>query len=108
MPARLRGNVDAEAFRLARFTLEFGPSLNDLINQVIEKLTAVASQRTTFPTIIYPNAFHAVAELSIKHDPADRRLSRPTSSPACIPSNTRQYPGGPLAASDGKAAFEGP
>lgn len=70
--ARLRGNVDVEAF-LARFTLEFGPSLNDLINQVIEKLTACGFATDDIPTIIYPNAFHAVAELSIKHDPADRR-----------------------------------
>lgn len=69
--------IDLDAF-LQQFTLEFGASLDDLIVSVHTALSAVGFGPDDIPPFIYPNALQHIADLSIKHDPALRRLTKPS------------------------------
>jgi hypothetical protein len=70
---RLQGKVDIEEF-VRRFTLEFGPSMERLIGEIEAKLASCGFLPDDVPTVIYPNAFHSIADLSTRHDPANRRI----------------------------------
>jgi hypothetical protein len=71
----LRGKVDLDTF-LARFTVEFGPAYDDLVAQVCAALKASGIPVADIDTLGYPNAIHAVASLSVKHDPTQRTITK--------------------------------
>lgn len=71
---QLKG-VDIDQF-LSRFSMEFGPAFDDLIDEVsnaLEKNGVVAGE---IETLAYPNAINIIANLSIKHDEAERKISK--------------------------------
>ncbi|MFH1984747.1 MAG: hypothetical protein ABIL58_23145 [Pseudomonadota bacterium] len=59
-----------------RFTMEFGPSYNDIMKQVGKELEANGIQEDDIETLAYPNAIHMIATLSVKHNPADRNITK--------------------------------
>lgn len=67
--------VDLDNF-LARFAMEFGPSYNDLVAQVTEALNTSGFPPHEIETLVYPNAIHIIAEISIRHDPTERQITR--------------------------------
>lgn len=67
--------IDLDSFE-ARFTMEYGPSYDDITKQVGNELEANGMPRGDIETLAYPNAIHMVAMLSVKHDPADRQLTK--------------------------------
>ena len=71
----LRGKLDVEKF-IDKFSIEFGPSFSDLMQRVESALEKCDFQKADIPWIIYPNALHHIASLSVKHDPSSRRLSK--------------------------------
>lgn len=73
----LKGNVDVTRF-LNRFLMRFGPSLGDIENQVCEKLQALGFQDADIPFVVYPNAIHYIARLSIKPNARDRVINKLT------------------------------
>lgn len=73
----LKGNVDVTKF-LNCFSMKFGLSLYDIENQIGEKFKALGFQGADIPFVIYPNAIHSIAELSIKPDAIDREISKST------------------------------
>jgi hypothetical protein len=73
----LKGNIDVSMF-LSSFSLKFGPSLDEVENQISEKLEASGFQEADIPFVIYPNALHYIAELSMKKDALDRVSNKST------------------------------
>jgi hypothetical protein len=73
--ARLRGKVDLDAF-LARFTMEFGATFDDLVTQVSAALKANGIPDGDIDTLAYPNALNMIAGLSVKHDPTERNITK--------------------------------
>ena len=59
-----------------RFTMEFGPSYDDITKQVGKELEANGIPEDDIETLAYPNAIHMIATLSVKHDPADRNIKK--------------------------------
>jgi hypothetical protein len=73
----LKGNLDVTKF-YSRFSIEFGSSLDDIEKQIGEKLSVSGFQTADIPLIIYPNAIHYIAQLSIKPNATDRVISKST------------------------------
>jgi hypothetical protein len=73
--ATLRGNVDLDAF-LARFAMEFGETFDDLVTQVSAALKANGIPDGDIDTLAYPNAINMIAGISVKHDPAERKITK--------------------------------
>lgn len=71
----LRGNVVLDAF-LSRFTMEFGPTYDELVAKVIVALKANGIPVDDIDTLAYPNAINMIAEISIKHDPTQRETTK--------------------------------
>jgi hypothetical protein len=67
--------VDLDGF-VGRFAMEFGPSYQDITEQVGRVLEANGIPECEIETLAYPNAIHMIAALSVKHDPADRRITK--------------------------------
>lgn len=67
--------IDLDSFE-ARFTMEFGPSYDDITKQVGKELKANGIPEGDIETLAYPNAIHIIATLSVKHDPADRQVTK--------------------------------
>ena len=67
--------IDLDVFG-SRFTMEFGPSYDDITKQVGKELESNGIPVGDIETLTYPNAIHMIATLSIKHDPADRRITK--------------------------------
>ncbi len=68
-------DVDIDQF-LSRFSMEFGPAFDALVDEVsnaLEKNGVVAGE---IETLAYPNAINIIANLSIKHDEAERKISK--------------------------------
>jgi hypothetical protein len=59
-----------------RFSMEFGPSYNDITKQVGKELEANGIPEGDIETLAYPNAIHMIATLSVKHNPADRTITK--------------------------------
>lgn len=68
-------NVDLDDF-MGRFAMEFGPGYQDITEQVGKVLGANGIPEGDIETLAYPNAIHMIATLSVKHDPADRRITK--------------------------------
>ncbi len=67
----LKGNIDISLFH-QRFSIDFGTSLDDIETEINKKLTAIGFQAEDLPYIIYPNAIHIIAQLSIEPDATER------------------------------------
>lgn len=61
---------------LEKFKLEFGPSFDEIVKQVGEQLEENGILSGEVETIAYPNTIHKIATLSIKHNPAERRITK--------------------------------
>lgn len=61
---------------LSQFTMEFGPSYDDITRKVGEELEANGIPQDDIETLAYPNAVHRIATLSVKHDAADRQITK--------------------------------
>lgn len=73
--ATLRGKVDLDAF-LARFTMEFGATFDDLVSQVSAALKTNGIPDGDIDTLAYPNAINIIAGISVKHDPKERNITK--------------------------------
>jgi hypothetical protein len=73
--ATLRGTVNLDAF-LARFTMEFGATFDDLVTQVSAALKTNGIPDGDIDTLAYPNALNMIAGLSVKHDPTERKITK--------------------------------
>ncbi len=71
----LSGSIDLEGF-LSRFTMEFGPTYDDLVSQVGESLKASGIPADDIDTLAYPNAINMIAGISVRHDPMQRKTTR--------------------------------
>ncbi|PAU79790.1 hypothetical protein CK501_11345 [Halovibrio salipaludis] len=68
-------HIDLDSF-LGRFTMEFGPSYDEIVKRVFEQLEASEIPKGDIETLVYPNAIHMIATLSIKHDEAKRKITK--------------------------------
>jgi len=68
-------NIDLDSF-LGRFTMELGPSYDEITRQVGMALEANGIPKGDIDTLAYPNAIQMIADLSMKHDPADRHITK--------------------------------
>jgi hypothetical protein len=73
--AALKGNVDTTKFH-GQFRIEFGPSLDKIEEQIADSLKSSGFEAADIPFVIYPNAIHFVAQLSIKSNEADRVITK--------------------------------
>ena len=71
----VKGVIDLKAF-IARFQVDFGVQLDELIEAVHVKLSDHGFDPEEVPGLIYPNAIHAIATLSIDHDVDRRRVKK--------------------------------
>lgn len=67
--------IDLDGFK-GRFSMEFGPSYDDITKQVANELEAKGIPAGEIETLAYPNTIHMIAMLSIKHDPAERQITK--------------------------------
>ena len=75
MADKLIGKVNIQQF-IDRFTIEFGKSLSDLIDDVCELLEKNGLPQGDIDTLIYPNAIQKIANISIEHDPSKRVIKK--------------------------------
>jgi hypothetical protein len=68
-------DIDLGSFE-GRFTMEFGPSYDDITRHVSKELEANGIPASDIETLTYPNAIHMIATLSVKHDRADRQITK--------------------------------
>lgn len=73
----LTGFTGADEF-LKRLKIEFGASLADTEKAVIVCLSNEGFSTEDATEIFYPNAIHAIAELSIQHDEQKRKIKKGT------------------------------
>ncbi|RZJ47249.1 MAG: hypothetical protein EOO44_22375, partial [Flavobacterium sp.] len=73
----LTGFTNGDEF-LKRFKIEFGASLTDTEKAVIVCLSNEGFTTEDATEIFYPNAIHAIAELSIQHDEQKRKIKKTT------------------------------
>lgn len=73
--AKLREKVDLDGF-LSVFSIEFGPTFDDLVSDACAALKANGIQESDIDILAYPNAINMIAGLSIKHDPTERRVTK--------------------------------
>jgi hypothetical protein len=71
----LRGTVRLEAF-LDRFALEFGPTLDSLVDEVCAALEANGIPKDEIDTLAYPNAINMIATISANHNLAERKIKK--------------------------------
>jgi hypothetical protein len=71
----LKGFSDTSGF-ISKFEMEFGHSLSDLEKAVIVSLSNEGFSTEDAKEIFYPNAIHKIAELSIKHNDFERKISK--------------------------------
>jgi hypothetical protein len=71
----LKGNIDLDAF-LTKFSAPIGSSFDTLIQEVYAALQSSGFLETDIETLIYPNAIHTIASLSIKHVVSAREITK--------------------------------
>jgi hypothetical protein len=67
--------IDLDGF-LGRFTMEFGPCYDDIVKCVGDALKTNGMPSGEIETLAYPNVIHKIATLSVKHDVAERRITK--------------------------------
>lgn len=73
--AALKGKVDLPKF-LARVSIQFGPSWDDMVASVHAALVAAGIPKGDIDTLAYPNAIQMIANLGIRHNPNQRRITK--------------------------------
>ncbi len=73
----LKDHIDLQEFAKV-FTIEFGPTFDDLVQEVYLAIEQAGIPKSDIDTLAYPNAVQTIANLSIKHDPNARRITRQT------------------------------
>lgn len=73
--AALQGNIDLDAF-LTKFSALVGPAFDALVAEVCALLEETGISATEVKTLVYPNAIHLIASLSIKHDVEQRKITK--------------------------------
>ncbi len=68
--------IDLPKF-LARFSFEFGKPFEELVNDVHQALIDSDLPKDSIETLMYPNALQLIADLSIKHNESDRKITKP-------------------------------
>lgn len=71
----LKDKVDIDNF-LTRFSLQFGQSWDDIVKSVHDALITAGIPKADVDTLAYPNAIQFIANLSIKHDVSQRRITK--------------------------------
>lgn len=71
----LKGKIDLSKFH-SQFRIEFGPSLDNMVQHVFDSLKSFNFDAEDIPLIVYPNAIHFVANLSIKLIETDRIITK--------------------------------
>jgi hypothetical protein len=71
----LSGKVDLDKFE-PKVSIQFGPAWDGMVESVHAALVASGIQKGDVDTLAYPNAIQAIANLSIKHDAAQRRITK--------------------------------
>ena len=71
----MKGAIDVKAF-IAHFQVDFGVRLDELITLVHAKLADHGFDPDEVPTLIYPNAIHTVATISIDHEVSGRHVRK--------------------------------
>ncbi|MGN7871219.1 hypothetical protein [Paracoccus sp. 22332] len=71
--ARIPAATDRAAF-LARFTIEFGPCLDDLEQQVLAALVGKGFAADDIAALVYPNAVQRIVNLATRPLPEDRTV----------------------------------
>jgi hypothetical protein len=72
---KVKGTIDIAVF-VGKLRVEFGMELALLVASVHVKLGDCGFPVDDVPALIYPNAVHAIANISIDHDVAKRRLKK--------------------------------
>lgn len=68
-------DIDLDTFE-SKFEIEFGPSYNELVNQVYDSLKENGIPSQDVEALAYPNTIQMIAALSIKHDPSERKVTK--------------------------------
>jgi len=68
-------DIDLDDF-LARFTMQFGPSYDEIAKDVATELEANGIPAGDIETLAYPNTIHLIAMLSVQHDAAGRQTTK--------------------------------
>lgn len=71
----IKDKINIDSFS-KHFTLEFGKSLNDTEKDVYSAFIKEGIPKEDIETWIYPNAFHEIANLSIKHNENERKITK--------------------------------
>lgn len=67
--------VDLDKF-IDQFIIELGPSYDEIVKHVGEELEACGIPSDEIETLAYPNAIHKIATLSVKHNVAERQITK--------------------------------
>jgi hypothetical protein len=73
--SEVKGVIDVKAF-IARFQVDFGMQLDELIALVHIRLADHGFDPDEVPALIYPNAIHTVATISIDHEVSRRHVRK--------------------------------
>jgi len=68
-------SIDLKSFQ-DRFKMEFGPSYEGMIEQVVEEFVINNVPEDDVETLVYPNALNMIGALSIEHDVSKRSLTK--------------------------------
>jgi hypothetical protein len=71
----LHGKVDLDGFS-SKFTMEFGPTFDDLVAQASDALKANGIPEGDIETLAYPNAINMIAGISVKHNSEERKTTK--------------------------------
>lgn len=71
----LRGKVNIDNF-LEKFSFQFGESFESLVNSVYSELKINGFPEYEIETLTYPNAIQEIANLSIQHNVAARKVTK--------------------------------
>lgn len=73
--AALNGKIDLDKF-LPRISIQFGASWDDMVASVHDALVVAGIPKGDVDTLAYPNAIQAIANLSIRHNVNQRRITK--------------------------------
>lgn len=71
----LKGVIDIDAF-LAKFSARVGPAYDALVAEVCAHLVSNGVSKTDVETLAYPNGIQLIADLSIRHDEKQRKITK--------------------------------
>jgi len=75
LTSELKNKIDLDQF-LTKFTMDFGLAFDDLVAKVKSSFENAGLPVSEIDTLIYPNAINCVAEISTRHNPEDRKITK--------------------------------